>query len=115
MKYLRENNISIRGKHLVADSDQEDKLDPLDVSSDEIKEEEASEAYTDTEFDLELQKFKERLETITKDSKLRFKEKLVPNISKVWLSHLKQLLLSQPTGYKSPRSSNLINALNDQA
>jgi len=54
LKYLRENNISIRGKHLVADSDQDDKLDPLDVSSDEIKEEEASGAYTDTEFDLEL-------------------------------------------------------------
>ena len=56
---------------------------------------------SDVEFEDQLEKFKERLEHISKEANKK-KAKLVPNVSKDWIRELQKILNNQ-YGFLSPR------------
>lgn len=87
MKYLRENDG--RSKRLTADTatkmKQENRTVPQVIP---LHEQATMETESDTEFEFELQRFRERLEKIEKQAIGVKSSKLVPNISRSWIKML---------------------------
>ena len=108
LRYLRENKMDITAggaSNQLSDQTDFNIVSTYEISSENNEpEDQQQQAQSDIEFEQELQKFKERLDNISREAEKK-RSKLVPNISTSWINYLKQLLVKQGHGYTTPRHS----------